>query len=195
MLLAVFVFLLVFILDVVLSIFVWNDAKITKLSNPFIRSFVMFFTFIFMFPVYLYVQYRKFGSKYFDNTLRCVMVIVYFSSVILFGLMQTDAYQRRVLSDSSLSSSQSLQKKKPYTIVDEHVGHDLGMVCIYGTFIPDKPMTFVYIEARIYDSNGSVIGYTNDSINGLAKGEKWTFKMHVTEKNAYNYKITNVRFH
>jgi hypothetical protein len=49
----------------------------------------------------------------------------------------------------------------------------------------------VYLEANILDRSGAVIGYTNDSLGSLAKGQRGKMKLKIYEDGADKVQITS----
>lgn len=187
------------ILSFVLGVFVWHDAKKTGASYPLVFGIGVFFLPYVFFPLYVIYQYRRLGDSLFDGLMRWFSVLIFVVIVLFAGLGKTDSVEQKLqasineqkLQTNTNEVAKEVARKKyeeehPYTIVDEKFDIDKYKHRIYtGIFIPKKDLKHVYIEIKIFDKNDAVIGYSNDAISNLKKGERWKFKMdidHVTEE-------------
>lgn len=178
------------ILSFVLGVFVWHDAKKTGASYPLVFGIAVLLLPYIFFPLYIIYQYKRLGDSLFDSLMRWSSVIVFVLIVLFTGLGKTDTVEQKLQADTKKVAKEVVTKmyeeEHPYTIVDEKFDIDKYKRRIYtGTFIPKKDLKYVYIEIKIFDKNDAVIGYSNDAISNLKKGERWKFKMdidHVTEE-------------
>ena len=177
------------ILAFLLGVFVWYDAKKTGASYPLVFGIAVLLLPYVFFPLYIIYQYKRLGDSLFDSLMRWSSVIVFVLIVLFTGLGKIDTVEQKLQADTKKVAKEVATKmyeeEHPYTIIDKKIDTDKFKNRIYtGVLIPKKDLKHVYIEIKIFDKNDSVIGFSNDSISNLKKGEKWKFKMdidHVTE--------------
>ena len=94
-----------------------------------------------------------------------------------------------------VSQTHQIETKPKLEVVEHHVcpgAFDMNNIC--GTVVnnSNKEINYAQVEISLYDSDGSTIGSTSDTINNLEPGGKWKFNAQVFDDNVASYKIRDI---
>jgi predicted secreted protein len=88
-----------------------------------------------------------------------------------------------------------LYEKDGLELISYRIVNDGIFKYVQGTIVNTTTNKFniVFVEFKLYDSSGALIGETSDMIEEIGPKEKWNFKAIITEDNVSKVKLKGIK--